>query len=268
MKHNEILMLGTGNALVTHCYNTCFVVRSSGGAQLLVDAGGGNGILTQLERADVARSDIRHIFVTHAHSDHILGVVWLMRLALQKQEPCPLHIYSHRKVLETLQLICRQILPPKQTARIGSVVLLHEFSDGDSLQVEDIHLRVFDIHSTKEPQFGFAAQLPGGVRLTCMGDEPYCEANEVYARGADWLMSEAFCLYADRERFHPYEKHHSTALDAARLAERLGVGGLILYHTEDHTLSTRRQAYTAEAQAEFHGRIIVPDDLEVIPLEK
>ena len=29
-----------------------------------------------------------------------------------------------------------------------------------------------------------------------------------YAEGADWLMSEAFCLYADRDRYHPYEKSH------------------------------------------------------------
>lgn len=48
---NYITMLGTGNALVTRCYNTCFTLHSMGGALMLVDAGGGNGILTQLERA-------------------------------------------------------------------------------------------------------------------------------------------------------------------------------------------------------------------------
>ena len=80
-------------------------------------------------------------------------------------------------------------------------------------------------------------------------------------------MSEAFCLYADRDRFNPYEKHHSTALDAAQLAERLGVKNLILYHTEDKTLSTRRERYTAEASSVFSGRVFVPDDLERIEIE-
>ena len=42
---NEIIILGTGNAMVTRCYNTCFVVRSKSGATMMVDAGGGNGIL-------------------------------------------------------------------------------------------------------------------------------------------------------------------------------------------------------------------------------
>ena len=79
-------------------------------------------------------------------------------------------------------------------------------------------------------------------------------------------MSEAFCLYEDRDRFLPYEKHHSTVLDAARLAEELQVKNLILYHTEDRTLDTRRQRYTAEAKTDFSGRVFVPDDLEEIML--
>lgn len=87
-----------------------------------------------------------------------------------------------------------------------------------------------------------------------------------YAEGADWLMSEAFCLYEDRDRFLPYEKSHSTVLDAARLAESLNVRNLILYHTEDRTLNTRRQRYTAEAKTAFSGQVIVPDDLERIIL--
>ena len=84
--------------------------------------------------------------------------------------------------------------------------------------------------------------------------------------GADWLLSEAFCLYEDRERFQPYEKNHSTVLDAARLAEELNVKNLILYHTEDKTLESRHERYTAEAESVFHGRVFVPDDLEWIEL--
>ena len=76
-------MLGTGNALVTRCYNTCFTLHGEGGALLLVDAGGGNGILTQLERAGIAYDGIHDLFVTHAHTDHLLGCVWMMRMALQ-----------------------------------------------------------------------------------------------------------------------------------------------------------------------------------------
>lgn len=124
----------------------------------------------------------------------------------------------------------------------------------------------FDIHSTKERQFGFTALMPDGQRICCLGDEPFSAQCKQYAEGVDWLMSEAFCLYEDRERFQPYEKHHSTVLDAARLAEELGIKNLILYHTEDRTLETRKKRYTAEAKMAFSANVWVPDDLEVIKL--
>ena len=41
---------------------------------------------------------------------------------------------------------------------------------------------------------------------------------------------------------------------------------LLLYHTEDKTLATRRSAYTAEAAEHFRGTIHVPDDMEHIVL--
>ena len=75
----RLTMLGTGMAVVRRCYNTCFVI-SEGGDHLLVDGGGGSGLLGQLERAGLAWQDMRRIFVTHTHIDHILGIIWLMRL--------------------------------------------------------------------------------------------------------------------------------------------------------------------------------------------
>ncbi|MBQ5745810.1 MAG: MBL fold metallo-hydrolase, partial [Selenomonadales bacterium] len=66
--------------------------------------------------------------------------------------------------------------------------------------------------------------------------------------------------------FKPYEKNHSTALDAGRLAQSLGAKNLILYHTEEKTIATRKETYTAEARQEYEGTVYVPDDLEVIVL--
>ena len=56
----------------------------------------------------------------------------------------------------------------------------------------------------------------------------------------------------------------SVIIMVARLAESLSVRNLILYHTEDRTLDTRRQRYTVEAKTVFSGRVVVPDDLERI----
>ena len=41
---------------------------------------------------------------------------------------------------------------------------------------------------------------------------------------------------------------------------------LLLYHTEDKTLSSRKEKYTAEAKKNFNGNVYVPDDLDVLDL--
>lgn len=277
---NKITMLGTGNATVTQIYNTCFVLATDT-TRLLVDAGGGNGILSQLKKVDFPISEVHHLFVTHAHTDHVLGVIWVIRMVAQcKGYEGQLHVYGHDKVMRVIRTIIDMILAKKQLQKVEERVVFHLLEDGDVFEVGDMKLTCFDIHSTKEKQFGFRAELPvegmgsDGSReveskpmvLACLGDEPYNPLNRSYIEGADWMMCEAFSLYADRDTFKPYEKCHSTALDAGKLAAELGVKNLILYHTEEKTLDNRKENYTREAAENFKGRIFVPDDLEVIEL--
>lgn len=268
----QITMLGTGNATVSQIYNTCFVLQTPS-TLMLVDAGGGNGILAQLKKVNVQISDIHHLFVTHAHTDHVLGVIWVIRMVAQcKGYEGLLHVYGNDKVIKVIKTIIDMILAKKQLAKVAERVVFHQLEDGDCFEVGDMKLECFDIQSTKEKQFGFRAELPSSdesdkpLVLACLGDEPYNEQNRRYIVGADWMMCEAFCLYADRDTFKPYEKCHSTALDAGKLAEELGVKNLILYHTEEKTLANRKENYTREAAENFKGRIFVPDDLEVIEL--
>ena len=268
----QITMLGTGNATVSQIYNTCFVLQTPS-TLMLVDAGGGNGILAQLKKVNVRISDIHHLFVTHAHTDHVLGVIWVIRMVAQcKGYEGLLHVYGNDKVMKVIKTIIDMILAKKQLAKVAERVVFHQLEDGDCFEVGDMKLECFDIQSTKEKQFGFRAELPSSdelgkpLVLACLGDEPYNEQNRRYIVGADWMMCEAFCLYADRDTFKPYEKCHSTALDAGKLAEELGVKNLILYHTEEKTLANRKENYTREAAENFKGRIFVPDDLEVIEL--
>lgn len=144
---------------------------------------------------------------------------------------------------------------------------MEKIKDGDEREAAGIPLTFFDIHSVKEKQFGFSAVLPDRQRLVCLGDEPYQEVCRKYVQGCDWLLCEAFCLDKDKEIYNPYEKNHSTALDAGRVAKELQVGNLILYHTEDSCLAQRKEKYTEEARRHYDGKIYVPDDLERICLQ-
>lgn len=261
----KLTILGTGHALTTKCYNTCFTLENENGI-FLVDGGGGNGILTQAEKAGIDLADVHHIFVTHAHTDHILGALWAIRSIAESDRPGDRYVYCHDVVKNLLTRYIDDLFAARLTNYMKKYFHFIEVKDGDTADILGMRLTFFDIYSVKAKQFGFRAELTCGRVLACLGDEPYNTKCEKYVRGADWLLSEAFCLYEDRDIFEPYEKCHSTAKDAGRLAKELGVKNLLLYHTEDTDLEHRKSRYTKEAAEEFDGNIYVPDDFDVIEL--
>lgn len=262
----KLTMLGTGSAGVTECYNTCFAIES-GGEYLLVDGGGGN-LLGRLRAADIRWQDIRHVFVTHVHTDHILGIFWLMR-AVHYSKPGDLDgktitFYGHDEVIALLRSTAVGLFPREEG--LHPAIRLVTLEDGQEFHAVGQRFRAFDVGSAKTKQFGFTMYYGDGKTLTCCGDEPYRDCARKYAENSTWLLHEAFCLASEADIFHPYEKQHSTVKDACIQAEALGVENLLLYHTEDRDLARRRERYTQEGRQYFSGNLVIPDDLDVLTL--
>lgn len=266
---DKLIVLGTGHALTTRCYNTCFAITDEH-EYVLVDAGGGNGILRLLDEAQIPFANLHNAFVTHKHTDHILGMLWIIRkitmlMAMDKYEG-NFKIFGHADLIQNLLTLSEITLDKNVTQWFGSRIILCPVADGESVNLAGYDFTFFDIHSTKAKQFGFTAQLKNGKTLTCIGDEPYHPLCRKYVENSDWLLGEAFCLYRDREIFKPYEKHHSTVKDACELADQLKIKNLVLWHTEDQNLSQRKELYTAEGKLYYHGNLFVPNDLEALEL--
>lgn len=265
----QLIVLGTGNAVVTKCFNTCFALQK-GDRYLLVDTGGGNGILSALEKAGIPVPAIHDIFITHEHCDHLLGVVWMIRViatAMKKggyEGDC--RIFCHSGLVSVIDTMAKLTIQKKFYRMLGERIHLVPLEDGDHRQIIGYDVAFFDIHSTKARQFGFTLRLANGRKLACTGDEPYNEANYEQVKGSDWLLHEAFCLASQAEIFKPYEKHHSTVKDACELASRLQIPNLVLWHTEDRDLEHRKELYLAEGRDYYTGNLYVPDDLERIVL--
>lgn len=263
----KLTMLGTGNAMVTECYNTCFVLSEKDN-YFLVDGGGGNALLSQLKKADIDWKNIKDIFVTHKHVDHVMGIIWIIRMigqAMNKgQYKGEARIYAHKELIEIIKNISTMLLQEKETRFIGERLHLISVESGKSYTIMDNKTTFFDINSSKAKQFGFTMDLKNNEKLTCCGDEPYNESEKEYVQNSTWLMHEAFCLYSEADEFKPYEKHHSTVKDASKLAETLGVKNLILYHTEDKNILNRKELYINEGKEFFNGELYVPNDLETI----
>lgn len=267
----QLYVFGTGNAQAVNCYNTCFALRADGD-YFMVDAGGGNGIIRILREMELPLQEIHHLFVSHAHTDHVLGVIWVIRMIAQaikkKQYEGKLHVYCHKELEEQLHTLCKITFPTKKLYRLlDDRILFHVVSDGESKKILGHRFTFFDLGSTKMKQFGFQVRLREGGILCFGGDEPLQKNNWRYAEGADWLLHEAFCCYADRDRFQPYEKNHSTAKDACELAQSLRVRNLVLWHTEDSDLPHRKEKYGAE-RGEYRGILLIPNDGEILSLDK
>ena len=142
------------------------------------------------------------MFVTHAHTDHILGAVWMVRIVMQKmlsgQYTGTFRVYGHDKVLEVLDWICRKLLPAKIVALIGSAVEFREVKDGETFEAGGLCLQCFDIASTKKNSSDFERSCRTDSRLSVWETKLYNVINRSSMwKMRDWLLCEAFCLYED-----------------------------------------------------------------------
>jgi len=262
-------ILGTGSAMVTKCYNTCFTI-SNDDEYFLIDAGGGNTILTNLEKSNIKIENIHNMFISHNHNDHILGGVWVIRAVAQsilnEKYSGIFNIYCHKKSIEALKSIASFVLQKKFLDLFEFKICFIAIDDGYETEILGRKTTFFNIDSKKELQHGFTTQLKNGKTLTFLGDEPYKNSLEIYCKKVDYLFHEAFCLFSQKDIFKPYEKHHATVKDACKNASLLNVQNIILYHTEDKNLSTRKELYIKEGKKEFSGNIYIPNDLDIIKL--
>lgn len=265
----KLTMLGTGHAFVTECYNTCFVLSENKNF-FLVDGGGGGTLFRQLKKANIDWKEIRNVFVTHKHIDHITGIFWLIRkiceyMSLNDYEG-EVNIFAHTEVATIICVVSNILLQKEEADFLGKRLNIIPVSDGQEVEVLGHRTIFFDIQSHKTKQYGFTMYLSEKERLTCCGDEPCNQVRKDFVLGSKWLLHEAFCLYSQADKFLPYEKHHSTVRDACEIAEQLQIQNLLLYHTEDVNLARRKELYSKEGKKYFSGNLFIPDDLEVIEL--
>lgn len=265
----KITFLGTGNAHAIELYNTCFAL-TEGEEHFLVDAGGGNGILKQLRAAGIDCLKIRTMFVTHNHTDHVLGAIWIIRKIGEAMTngyyDGNFYVYGNDLVIGYIKTSLKMLIRAKEQALYGTRIILQVVEDGQSKIIMGKQATFFDIHSTKAKQYGFTYYYVQDKKLTCCGDEPYNNLCQKYVYKSTWLLHEAFCLYAESNVFKPYEKKHTTVREACQLAAELDVENLVLYHTEETHGKERAKLYLAEGKEYFKNNLFVPEDLDSIIL--
>lgn len=264
----KLIMLGTGHGGVLDSYNTCFALKNDNGI-FLIDSGGSIEIRKRLKESHIELKDVKNIFISHSHTDHLLGLIWLFKkigvMSMHKKIIEKIDIYCNDVVYEAIKGVSIYVLPAKLLDIIFEITNFIIIKDGDKYKINGVDYEFFDIHARGTKQFGFECCLEG-KRFIFLGDEPLNK--DLYSRveHADYVTHEAFCLDSEADIFEPYKKNHSTALSTARVMSNLNIKNLILYHTEDSHGRDRKRLYTEEAKRVFTGNVLVPNDLEEIDL--
>ena len=128
---------------------------------VLIDAGTGIG---DLELADL--DSIRHVFLTHAHLDHVAGLPMLVDRVFDENFETPLTVYAREETLRAIQehLFNGVIWPDfAKLPSVANPMLRYKVcSPGDTIQIEERDFYAVDVmHSV--PSLGYTVQNSGGA---------------------------------------------------------------------------------------------------------
>jgi len=265
----KLHILGTGHADVLKNYNNCFIIENNG-KKMLIDAGGGNRVVNQMSKLNISLKDLDCAFISHNHSDHLLGFVWVLRWGillpmLNKEETSPFILYGSKDCLQAIDFIGKITFGEKHWAKLKeNGLVLKEVSDKQTEQIIGLNFEFFDTFASDMPQMAFCIK---DNKFVFCGDVPLNEKYWDKFKNQKYLCLEAFCTEKDRTKNALQLSKHRTAAECAQLAEKLKAKNLILWHSEDDIDGTRKTRYIKEAKNYYNGNIIVPDDLETIEIQ-
>jgi ribonuclease BN (tRNA processing enzyme) len=279
----KLILLGTGGGPRPRRSSSAPAqVIVAGGSAYVVDCG--DGVARQLVLAGVPLPSVRHVFVTHHHSDHnadygnLLLLAWTAGLRTQVDAwgPPPLERMTRLFFQMNEYDIATRIADEKRVP-LEPLVRVHQLTDGGRL-FEDEHVRVTAAlvdHPPVVPAFGYRFDARDRS-IVISGDTRPSDNLIALARGADVLVHDAFYDEAAVDRLvsavpnaarlkESIMSHHTSAEDAGRVASAARVKLLVLSHfvpAEDPTITD--QMWIDRARAHFDGPVMVGKDLLAI----
>ena len=264
----KINILGTGYGMASNCYNTCFTIEKNQ-KHFLIDSGGGNTLLNNLNKMKIPAENINAVFISHTHIDHILGVLWLIRYILPKYYKKhivePITLYGNKKVISCLRILIENLMPPDFLDLIDNKIILKTVNNNDKYMILGNEVVFFDTYAKKDLQYGFSMKFDEDKKFTFIGDE-YCKNHtKKYINNSTWLFADAYMCGEEAEKYNPMRRHcHSSVKYISTIANELNVKNLILSHTVDNNLKVRKSTFSEDSKKYFFGNIFIPDDLETI----
>jgi ribonuclease Z len=148
----EITFLGTSSGVPTRSRNVSSVTLrlTQRGEVWLFDCG--EGTQHQLLRSHIKTSQIRRIFITHMHGDHIFGLMGLLASMGLAGEPHPIDIYGPPSLNDYLQACTRY-----SRTHFSYPIKVHKHHPGILFEDDEYIVRC-DLLEHRVPAFGYRVE--------------------------------------------------------------------------------------------------------------
>jgi len=255
----KLTILGSNSAVATieaFCSSQVVEIFNQ---KFLVDCG--EGTVIRLAEMHISPLKIEHIFISHKHGDHYLGLPGLLSTMALTGRTKPITIHCFKEIEDILSPVICDVMGDYKSGKSSFSVKFKHFQydnevilDGEKYTVRTLPL----LHAVPCCGFLFEDKSSNTTkRYAYCSDTAYNEDIIPYIKNVNLLYHEATYSTVDHDKARKY--WHSTTTDAAQIALKANAVKLITGH-----FSNRYQDLNillSEAQAIFPDTVLAKDKM-------
>ena len=243
-----------------------------GREKFIFDAG--RGAVQRLHQLGIAFNEITGLFLTHHHSDHVVGFPdlwltgWIGRPWGKRSAPLP--VWGPAGTREMMEHLPKAFhvdirVRSKSYPPDGVKLIAEEINEGSVFENDGIKVTAFEVDHGGEglPAFGYRIDY-GGRSAVLSGDTTFNENLIEHARGADLLVHEVTAVAGSAaenpEQLKRISSNHTTPQQAGEIFARVEPKLAVYNHLLLFGNATARDLIPATRQ-KYAGPLVVGEDL-------
>ncbi|MEJ8814401.1 MBL fold metallo-hydrolase [Variovorax ureilyticus] len=227
----NVTLLGTGSPVPSNVRFSQSILVEAGKDKLVFDLG--RGVTIRLAQLGIPFRDVTAGFITHFHSDHLVGLpdLWLTGWLPTPfaSRTMPMEIYGPkgteamtRNLTAAFAEDIRTRIADEKLPPSGIAFNAHDIGPGVVYERSGVKVTAFPTHHGDliEPNFGYAVEYDG-KKVVISSDTTYDERIAAQAKGADLLIHEVADIDPELLKAYPRFKeitaHHTSPEEAGRI---------------------------------------------------